>query len=75
MTFNGLTITAELKQWHLDDERCSVEGIVHGSIDEDYIEGELFIIIHFTSITYYEEHNVVENHNGKYFLLRHEEEL
>lgn len=75
-----LQITAELKQWQLDDERCNVTGTIHNTSEpSEYKENDRFSILNFVEKTHYpafktdtfqtEEHWLIKTHTGKYFVL------
>lgn len=71
----GITITAELKQWHLDDENCNVTGFIQNSKDQkEYAEGERFTLLNIKLIHYpqgmeMDEHFLAKTQMGSYFLL------
>lgn len=69
------TTIAELKQWHLDDERSCVEGIVQNSKDWGYVNGESIVLLNFKSVEYFEGYNIVQSRLGKYFLLNNTEQI
>lgn len=75
MVYNR-TITAELKQWHLDTKNNFVEGIIRNSEDPQYVNGEICVLVNFKSIEYFKEYNIVQSgKTNKYFLMKVEDQL
>ena len=62
-----LTITAELNQWSLDDERRTVKGIIHNSTREEFKEGEEYLILNFKNMS---RMPLFGNGEGDYFLVQ-----
>ncbi len=75
-----IIITAELKQWRLNEESRTVTGIIHNTNNpRDYPEGEKYSILNYKSKTHYpafdvdpvanKEHWLVETHLSRFFVL------
>lgn len=62
-------ITAELKQWQLNDEQNVVEGYIFNSISKEYKDGEYFILRPFLYMVHYPEYHLVRTQTGLYFKL------
>ena len=76
----SLRITAELNQWHLNEEHRSVTGIIHNTNNQkEYPEGEKYSILNYKGRTHYpafdvdpvanKEHWLIETHLGNFFVL------
>ena len=66
-----LTIIAELKDWHLDDENNNITGTIHNSKDKWYPDGERFHFLSIRGMSHYTEDNeeywLVMTQIGNYF--------
>jgi len=73
-------ITAELKQWRLNEEHRTVTGTIHNTTNQkEYPEGNEYSILNYKTKLHYpafdvdpvanKEHWLVETHMGNFFVL------